>query len=111
MSQVSILTSHPTSPIQNELTLAYTPLHGVGAEAVETALKLAGFTRTFTVASQRQPDGHFPTVRFPNPEEPGAMDAVLNSQEIRERTLPWPTTLMPIDSLSRYDETTVHTKC
>ena len=77
MSQVSILTSHPTSPIQNELTLAYTPLHGVGAEAVETALKLAGFTRTFTVASQRQPDGHFPTVRFPNPEEPGAMDAVL----------------------------------
>ena len=77
MSQVSILTSHPTSPIQNELTLAYTPLHGVGADAVETALKLAGFTQTYTVASQRQPDGHFPTVRFPNPEEPGAMDAVL----------------------------------
>lgn len=77
MSQVSMLTSHPTSPIQNELTLAYTPLHGVGADAVENALKIAGFTKTFTVASQRQPDGHFPTVRFPNPEEPGAMDAVL----------------------------------
>ena len=77
MSQVSMLTNHPTSPIQNDLTLAYTPLHGVGAEAVEHALKLAGFTKTFTVASQRQPDGHFPTVRFPNPEEPGAMDAVL----------------------------------
>ena len=77
MSQVSMLTCHPSSPIQNDLTLAYTPLHGVGAEAVEKALRIAGFTKSFTVASQRQPDGHFPTVRFPNPEEPGAMDAVL----------------------------------
>ena len=94
----------PTSPIQNELTLAYTPLHGVGADAVETALKLAGFTQTYT-AAQRQPDGHFPTVRFPNPEYL-AMDAVLELAKNKERTSPWPMTLMQIDSLSQSDVTT-----
>ena len=77
LSQVSILTSHPASSLRNDLILAYTPLHGVGAESVEMALKIAGFTESYTVASQRRPDGNFPTVRFPNPEEPGAMDAVL----------------------------------
>lgn len=77
LSQVSILTGNATSSTRNNLVLAYTPLHGVGAEAVEMALRLAGFTENYTVAAQRRPDGHFPTVRFPNPEEPGAMDAVL----------------------------------
>src|SRR5690606_23836760 len=56
---------------------AYTPLHGVGAKLAEAALRRRGFSEVHTVASQRQPDGSFPTVRFPNPEEPGAMDAVL----------------------------------
>lgn len=59
------------------LALAYTPLHGVGAELVERAMARAGFEGLRVVASQEQPDGEFPTVRFPNPEEPGAMDAVL----------------------------------
>jgi phosphomannomutase len=57
--------------------VALTPLHGVGgAVAVET-LRRAGFGDVHTVASQFRPDPDFPTVRFPNPEEPGATDALL----------------------------------
>ncbi len=59
------------------LVIAYTPLHGVGADAVERALAAAGFAEVHTEASQREPDGAFPTVAFPNPEEKGAMDRVL----------------------------------
>jgi phosphomannomutase len=57
--------------------VALTPLHGVGgAVAVET-LHRAGFDDVHTVASQFAPDPDFPTVEFPNPEEPGATDALL----------------------------------
>jgi phosphomannomutase len=60
-----------------DLVIAYTPLHGVGTASVEPALAGAGFTALHTEPSQRDPDGDFPTVAFPNPEEKGAMDAVL----------------------------------
>jgi phosphomannomutase len=63
-------------PGRDDVVVAYTPLHGVGAALTETVLKRSGFT-VHTVAEQREPDGRFPTVRFPNPEEPGAMDAVI----------------------------------
>ncbi|SON60489.1 putative phosphomannomutase [Mycobacterium simulans] len=57
--------------------VALTPMHGVGgAVAVET-LRRAGFDDVQTVAAQFAPDPDFPTVRFPNPEEPGATDALL----------------------------------
>ena len=56
--------------------IAYTAMHGVGAEIAETLLSEAGFDKVYSVAAQREPDGNFPTVNFPNPEEPGAMDAV-----------------------------------
>jgi phosphomannomutase len=57
-----------------DLGIVYTAMHGVGGRWVVDALAAAGFTRVDVVAEQHQPDGAFPTVRFPNPEEPGAMD-------------------------------------
>ncbi len=77
LAGVASLSIHPRSPARARLRIAYTPLHGVGAVVAEAALAAAGFGEVRTVASQREPDGRFPTVRFPNPEEPGAMDAVL----------------------------------
>jgi len=57
--------------------VALTPLHGVGgAVAVET-LRRAGFDQVHAVGAQFAPDPDFPTVAFPNPEEPGATDALL----------------------------------
>jgi len=58
------------------IKIAYTPLHGVGGESVEELVRGAGF-EIHTEPSQREPDGAFPTVAFPNPEEKGAMDRVL----------------------------------
>ncbi len=66
------------SPARPELvSLAYTAMHGVGAEMAETLLKDIGVTQVYSVAAQREPDGDFPTVNFPNPEEAGAMDLVM----------------------------------
>jgi len=59
------------------LPIVYTPLHGVGGRHVVRALAEAGFESVHVVAEQFEPDGAFPTVRFPNPEEPGAMDLSL----------------------------------
>ncbi len=60
-----------------ELAVAYTPLHGVGGAVVQRAFEQAGLAAPLVVAEQFEPDGNFPTVAFPNPEEPGAMDAVI----------------------------------
>ncbi|MGO1297579.1 MAG: phospho-sugar mutase [Vibrio sp.] len=60
-----------------DLIIAYTAMHGVGANMAETLLADAGFTQVHSVAAQREPDGTFPTVNFPNPEEAGAMDRVI----------------------------------
>lgn len=59
------------------LKIAYTAMHGVGANHAEALLNSLGHCQVFSVASQREPDGSFPTVNFPNPEEAGAMDAVI----------------------------------
>ncbi|GMQ49326.1 phospho-sugar mutase [Vibrio sp. 10N] len=60
-----------------DVSIAYTAMHGVGAEMAETLLADAGFKRVASVAEQHEPDGTFPTVNFPNPEEAGAMDMVM----------------------------------
>ncbi|GIL35432.1 phospho-sugar mutase [Phycicoccus sp. DTK01] len=68
-----------------ELTVVHTALHGVGSETVRRAFLAAGFAEPLPVPSQAEPDPMFPTVSFPNPEEPGAMDAAL---ELAEQTGP-----------------------
>ena len=60
-----------------ELTMVHTSLHGVGNEVVQRAFAGAGFAAPVVVPSQSEPDPAFPTVAFPNPEEPGAIDAAL----------------------------------
>ncbi|MFC7447625.1 phospho-sugar mutase [Rhodococcus daqingensis] len=60
-----------------DLRIALTPLHGVGGDTALAALTAAGFTDVHTVTRQFDPDPDFPTVRFPNPEEDGATDALL----------------------------------
>ncbi len=60
-----------------DLRLVYTPLHGVGGTSVLQVLETAGFDPPYVVPQQEQPDAAFPTVSFPNPEEPGAMDLAL----------------------------------
>ncbi|WP_062344854.1 phospho-sugar mutase [Herbidospora yilanensis] len=60
-----------------ELRVAYTPLHGVGGSTLGQAFLQAGFASPMIVGAQFRPDPDFPTVAFPNPEEPGAMDLAL----------------------------------
>ncbi|NNE18062.1 MAG: phospho-sugar mutase, partial [Myxococcales bacterium] len=60
-----------------DLRIAYTALHGVAEDTFREVLARAGFDDVHSVSEQARPDGSFPTVVFPNPEEPGAMDRVL----------------------------------
>jgi phosphomannomutase len=57
--------------------IVYTAMHGVGAAVVRRAFAAAGFPPLLEVAEQVEPDADFPTVAFPNPEEPGALDLAL----------------------------------
>lgn len=59
------------------VTVAYTAMHGVGGTVVLRAFEAAGLPRPVVVGEQFEPDGTFPTVAFPNPEEPGAMDLLV----------------------------------
>ena len=59
------------------LKIVYTAMHGVGTETLAHVFKLAGFPDLILVKEQADPDPDFPTVAFPNPEEPGAIDLAL----------------------------------
>ncbi|HSK27590.1 MAG TPA: phospho-sugar mutase [Jiangellales bacterium] len=65
----------PGSP--RDLRIAYTPLHGVGRDVLVRTIEAAGFPSPVVVGEQAEPDPDFPTVSFPNPEEPGAIDLAL----------------------------------
>jgi len=62
----------------SKLRVVHTALHGVGTNTFEAAATRAGFTDILTVPEQAEPDPDFPTVAFPNPEEPGAIDLSLD---------------------------------
>ena len=58
---------------QHDLKIVYTPIHGTGIMLVPDVLKLYGFTNVHIVKEQATPDGNFPTVAYPNPEEKETM--------------------------------------
>ncbi|MEU1985321.1 phospho-sugar mutase [Nocardia sp. NPDC019395] len=66
---------------RTDIRIALTPLHGVGGATAVQALTVAGFADLHVVAEQFTPDPDFPTVAFPNPEEPGAADLLLRLAE------------------------------
>jgi phosphomannomutase len=60
-----------------ELKIVYTPMHGVGWSAIEPLFQSSGSEALIPVPEQVKPDGNFPTVAFPNPEEKGALDLAI----------------------------------
>ncbi len=60
-----------------DVVAVYTPLHGVGRDTLVEVVRRTGFPDLHVVVEQGDPDPDFPTVAFPNPEEPGAMDLAL----------------------------------
>lgn len=65
------------APRPGKLTIVYTAMHGVGTETITQVFAKAGFADLILVKEQAEPDPEFPTVAFPNPEEPGAIDIAL----------------------------------
>jgi phosphomannomutase len=99
------------------LRIVYTPLHGVGDKLTRRALAAFGFTEVASVPEQQKPDGTFPTVNFPNPEEKGALDLafalaaktdanlVLANDPDADRlavALPWPVSHQPPGGPTRF---------
>jgi phosphomannomutase len=65
------------APRPGDIKIVYTAMHGVGTETVQRVFNHAGFATLILVDEQCDPDPDFPTVAFPNPEEPGAIDLAL----------------------------------
>ena len=84
LASVTALVEDDAADISKDLGIVYTPLHGVGGVTVRRALRDAGFEDVTVVEDQFHPDPAFPTVAFPNPEEPGAMDLALATAAARE---------------------------
>ncbi len=71
LEAIAAVPLHPDLP--RELSIVYTPLHGVGGALATEALRRAGFEALHLVREQYEPDGSFPTLSSPNPEEPAAL--------------------------------------
>ena len=69
------------------LKIVYTAMHGVGTETLTKVFQQAGFPELILVAEQSEPDPDFPTVAFPNPEEPGAIDLALATARTQDADL------------------------
>lgn len=72
---------HRAASIQSasDLRIVYTPLHGTGGTLIPSFLKDLGFKNVHIVAEQAEPDGHFPSLTYPNPEESSAMALALKA--------------------------------
>jgi phosphomannomutase len=77
--------AQPDGP--REIDIVYTPLHGCGGEVMRRALQATGFPAPEDVDEQAMPDPDFPTVAFPNPEEPGAIDLAMALAKRKEADL------------------------
>jgi len=64
-------------PDRRQVSIVYTPMHGVGRDVAIDVFTRTGFDQVYQVVPQAEPDPDFPTVAFPNPEEPGALDLAL----------------------------------
>lgn len=84
LSAIAALSIRPDAvKAQHDLHIVYSSIHGTGITVVPPALKRWGFTQVHAVESQAQPDGNFPTVVYPNPEEEEAMSIAM--EEGRQR--------------------------
>ena len=61
------------TPVDKDVAIVYSPLNGTGLKPVLRTLKESGYTNITVVREQEQPDGHFPTCPYPNPEIREAM--------------------------------------
>jgi phosphomannomutase len=80
INRVLALRTHPEAA-SSGLRVVYTAMHGVGRELLFALFARAGWPAPAVVAAQAEPDSAFPTVAFPNPEEPGALDLALQVAE------------------------------
>lgn len=79
LDKVAALSIYPNiSQEIDDFKIVYTPLHGTGLMPIERALSMLGYNDVHIVASQQQPDGNFPTVKSPNPEEREALSEGIN---------------------------------
>ena len=76
---------HPSD--ESDLAITYSPLHGVGGATMMRLFGDAGFSNVATVTRQFEPDGSFPTLAFPNPEEPGALDLAIETATAANSTV------------------------
>jgi len=66
------------SSLNKDLKVIFTPLHGASITAIPNVLKMSGFNNVFLVKEQAEPNGNFPTIKSPNPEEPEAFKIAIN---------------------------------
>ncbi|WP_143961506.1 phospho-sugar mutase [Litoribacter populi] len=78
LDEVKKLSLSPAANLtQKDMPIVFSPIHGASGKMVPAALKVFGFENVHVVKEQAEPDGNFPTVVYPNPEEPEAMDMAL----------------------------------
>ena len=85
--QKLVVNQKAINEMQKDLKIVYTPLHGTGNIPVQTILKRLGFENVYVVPEQEKPDGNFPTVDYPNPEDPKAFTLALKLAKEKDADL------------------------